>query len=174
MSRASDAARPEAEDTLGRVGQSAAAGFDGTHRSDNGSPAHVNVAQSGNRMAIGIGGSRATLTPDAMDGFGGIAITDGYGAYGRFDAGGRHRACRAHHLRETKHPAGRHGGAVPPGARRVRREPREDRRPAFRTAKMPAAQRGRALAAPTGRDEPRDAGHDGRVPRQGKGRSRHD
>ena len=140
VARASDAVKPEAEGILGRVEQSATAGFDETHRNDDGSPAYVNVAQSGDRMAIGIGGSRATRMPDAMDGFGGIAITDGYDAYGRFDAGGRHQACRAHHLRETKHPAKKYGGAVPPGARRVRQELYEDHRSVFRTAKLLAAQ----------------------------------
>ncbi|MCE2498944.1 MAG: transposase, partial [Nitrosopumilaceae archaeon] len=133
--RASDAARPEAEGILRRVEQSATAGFDETHWNDDGSPAHVNVAQSGDCIAISISGSRATLMLDAMDGFGGIAITDGYNAYGRFDAGGRHQACWAHHLRETKHLARKHGGAV-------RQELHEDHRSVFRTAKLLAAQRG--------------------------------
>ena len=77
---------------------------------------------------------------DAMDGFGGVATADGYGAYDRFDANGRHRACRAHHLRETGHLAKKYGGAVPPETRRVRQELHEDRKSIFQTARPLAAQ----------------------------------
>ena len=140
VARASDAVRPEAEGILRRVEWSHAAGFDEAHWNDDGSPAYVNVAQSGDCIAISISGSRATLMPDAMGGFGGIATTDGYDAYGRFDAGGRHQACWAHHLRETKHLAKKYGGAVPPEVKRVRQELHEDHKSVFRTAKLLAAQ----------------------------------
>ena len=140
VARASDAVKPEAEGILRRVERSRAAGFDETSWSDDGSPAYVNVAQSGDCIAISISGSRATLMLDAMDDFGGVATTDGYGAYDRFDAGGRHQACWAHHLRETGHLARKYGGAVPPEVKRVRRELHEDHQSVFHTAKLLAAQ----------------------------------
>ncbi len=85
--------RPEADGILRRVERSHAAGFDETSWSDGGSPAYVNAAQSGDCIAVSIGSSRATLMLDAMDGFRGVATTDGYGAYDGFGADGRHQAC---------------------------------------------------------------------------------
>ena len=136
VARASDAMRPEAEGILRRVERSPAAGFDETRWSDDGSPAYVNVAQSGDCVAISISGSRATLMLDTMDGFGGVAITDRYNAYDRFDAGGRHQTCWAHHLRETGHLARKYGCAVPPEVKRVRQDLHEDHRSVFHTAKL--------------------------------------
>ena len=139
VARASDAMRPESEGILGRVERSRAAGFDETRWNDGGSTAYVNVAQSGDYIAVNISGSRATLMLDTMDAFGGVATTDGYGAYDRFDAGGRHQTCWAHHLRETGHLARKYGGAVPTEIKRVRRELHEDHQSVFHTAKLLAA-----------------------------------
>ena len=77
--------------------------------------------------------------PDAVDASGGAATTGRYDAYDRFDAGGRHRACRARHPRETGRPAGKHGGAVPPEVKHVRRELHGDRGPVFHAARSPDA-----------------------------------
>ena len=140
VARVSDAVRPEAEDVSKRVERAPAAGFDETYWNDEGGTAYVNVAQSGGCVAISVSGSRATLMLDAMDGFSGVATTDGYGAYDRFDADGRHQSCWAHHLRETGHLAKKYGGAVPPETRRVRQELHEDHKSIFRTAKSLAAQ----------------------------------
>lgn len=139
VARASDAMKPEADGILRMVERSPAAGFDETRWNDGGSPAYVNVAQSGDCIAISISGSRATLMLDTMDEFDGVAITDRYNAYDRFDAGGRHQTCWAHNLRETKHLAGKYGGAVPPEVKRVRQELHEDHQSAFHTAKLLAA-----------------------------------
>jgi len=140
VARASDVMRPEAEDILRKVEQSDAVGFDETHWNDDGRLAYTNVAQSGNHIAINISSSRATLMLDTMDRFDGVAITDGYNAYARFDKDGRHQACWAHHLRETKHLAKKHGGAVPPDMKRVRQELYEDHQSIFHMAKQQAAQ----------------------------------
>ena len=139
IARASDAMKPEAEGMLRKVEQSGAAGFDETRWNDDGNTAYVNVAQSGDCIAMNISGSRATLMLDTMDGFAGVATTDGYNAYARFDADGRHQACWAHHLRETGHLARKYGGAVPPEVKRVRRELHEDHKSVFHTAKLLAA-----------------------------------
>lgn len=136
IARASDAMKPEAEGILRRVERSHAAGFDETRWNDGGSAAYVNVAQSGDCVAISISGSRAALMLDTMDAFAGIAITDRYNAYDRFDAGGMHQTCWAHNLRETRHLARKYGGAVPPEVRRVRQELHEDHRSVFHTAKL--------------------------------------
>ena len=140
VARAADAMKPEAEAILRRVERSPAAGFDETRWNDDGSTAYVNVAQSGDYIAMNISGSRATLLLDTMDAFCGVAITDRYNAYDRFDAGGRHQTCWAHHLRETGHLARKYGGGVPPEVKRVRQELHEDHRSVFHTAKLLAAQ----------------------------------
>ncbi len=139
VARASDAMRPESEGILGRVERSRAAGFDETRWNDGGSTAYVNVAQSGDYIAMNISGGRATLLLDTMDAFDGVATTDRYDAYDRYDAGGMHQTCWAHHLRETRHLAGKYCGAVPPEVKRVRQELHEDHKSVFRTAKLLAA-----------------------------------
>ena len=96
---------------------------------------------------------------DEMGEFGGVATADRYGAYTRFDAGGRHQTCWAHRLRGTGHPARKYGCTVPPEAKRVRRKLHEYHKSVFHTARLLAAQG--ALAAPAVRDGPRDAGYDG-------------
>ncbi|MDI1496313.1 MAG: Transposase [Cenarchaeum symbiont of Oopsacas minuta] len=63
-------------------------------------------------IAIIMNKSRGAYVMDAyMDKFYGVAVTDGYLVYKRFDPGGMHQRCWAHELRATTHMVMRHGGA---------------------------------------------------------------
>ncbi|MDI1495640.1 MAG: Transposase [Cenarchaeum symbiont of Oopsacas minuta] len=63
-------------------------------------------------IAIIMNKSRGAYVMDAyMDKFYGVAVTDGYPVYKRFDPGGMHQRCWAHELRAAKHMSMRHGGA---------------------------------------------------------------
>ncbi|MDI1495783.1 MAG: Transposase [Cenarchaeum symbiont of Oopsacas minuta] len=63
-------------------------------------------------IAIIANKSRGAYVMDAyMDKFNGVAVTDGYPVYKRFDPGGMRQRCWAHELRTVKHMEIRHGGA---------------------------------------------------------------
>ena len=140
VARAPDAMKPEAEGMPRRIGRSRAAGLDGTPWNDGGSTAYVGAAQSGDCAATSTAAAGPPRCQMQWTGSGGVATTDGYGAYAGFDADGRRRACRAHHLRETKRLARKHGGAVPPETRRVRQELQEGHNQYSIRQKLPAAQ----------------------------------
>ena len=145
MARVGDASGHEAGRILGEVEASDCAGFDETSWRNDGQRVHANVAQSGKNIAINISQSRATLMLDAMDKFDGVAITDGYNGYDRFDKGGMHQSCWAHDLRQTRHLAEKYC-AVPPKTKRVRRRRQlhEDHKWVFERAKLLAAQEARS------------------------------
>ncbi len=146
MARVGDASGHEAGRILGEVEASDCAGFDETSWRNDGQKVHANVAQSGKNIAINISQSRATLMLDAMDKFDGVAITDGYTGYDRFDKDGMHQSCWAHDLRQTRHLAEKYC-AVPPETKRVRRRQQqlhEDHKWVFERAKLLAAQEARS------------------------------
>ena len=102
LGRVGDAVAGEA-DGIGRIVEASdVAGWDETSHNDNGTPSWLNVAQSGGHVRLNISRSRGTLLLDRLDRFMGVAITDGYRAYNRFNAEGKHQLCWAHELRQTR------------------------------------------------------------------------
>lgn len=139
VARTSDALEPEAERIHRIVESSDVVGFDETGWNDEGRTAWANVAQTKDAVAMNISGSRATLMLDTMDNFKGIAITDGCGAYKRFDEDGRRQSCWAHTLRETKHLAKKYPSSTPPETKRIRQELHGDHKLMYHHAKQLAS-----------------------------------
>ena len=134
ITRMADASEAESEEIHKKVEESDVAGFDESHWNDSGKSAYVNVAQSGNNITVNISHSRATLLLDKLDKFDGVAVTDAYRGYNRFDKDGKHQTCWAHDIRQTKHLAEKYD-TVPPEIKRVRKQLYDDHKLIYHMAK---------------------------------------
>ena len=134
MARVGNASGHEAGRIFGEVGASDCAGFDETGWRNDDQRVHANVAQSGKDITVSISSSRVTLLLDSMDKFDGVAITDGYAAYDRFNDDGRRQSCWAHGIRQTRHLTEKYG-TMPPEVRRLQQHLREDHAWVFEMAK---------------------------------------
>ena len=127
----------EAAGIAGRVKEFPSAGFDETTHNDCGVHWWANVAQSGPNVSIQISKSRATLMLDSM-GYAGIAVTDAYCGYDRFNMDGRHQLCWSHDIRKARHLAERHDPLLHDDTRKRRWLYLEDLRFAFCEGKRAA------------------------------------
>ncbi len=134
MARTADALEGQASEIAKNVAKSESAGFDETMHRDCGTKKQTNVAQSGKNISIQISPSRATLMLDSMD-YDGIAVTDAYRGYDRFNAEDRHQLCWSHDIRKAKTLAEKYDPLLDDGRRKKRRQYLEDLRFVFKEAK---------------------------------------
>ena len=84
------------------IAKSDSVGFDETMHKDNGMRRWITVAHANGMYCFEISNSRATRLLDGMD-YKGIAITNMYPGYKRYDEWGKHQCCWAHVLQYAKH-----------------------------------------------------------------------
>ena len=110
MARVGDALEEEAESIVKTVEEGDHAGIDETGMPLDGKDGWAWIIQSGKNIAIKYSKSRGCLVLDRhMDRFDGVATTDGFAVYKRFDRDGKHQICWAHELRNARHEAEKTG-----------------------------------------------------------------
>ena len=102
MARVGDALEEESESIVRIVERGDRAGIDETGMPHDGEDGWVWVIQSGKNIAIRYSKSRGSLLDTYMDKFDGVATTDGFTMYRRFDRDGKHQICLAHELRNAR------------------------------------------------------------------------
>ena len=98
FARTAEAMRSPAMKIKKNVAKSVSVGFDGMMYKDNGIYKWITMMHNGEMYYFEIYNSSATRLLDGTD-YKGVAVTDMYVVYKRFDKGGMHQYCRAHVLR---------------------------------------------------------------------------